>query len=215
MKVSIIDQSGNPEKTPGLAAAICTASADPVKSLRHSMGSGHESVLEHAVFTFQIEGVSRALLAQLTRHRIASFSVQSQRYVDMQDMPCVVPPSIVQNTEMYEGFIAMQKAIAVFYRVMVDNGIPKEDARYITPQGAQTNLIMTMNARELRHFFSLRCCGRAQWEIRMLAILMLEECKQAAPSLFADAGPECLRTGCRELRSCGRPWKKKEDNSNE
>lgn len=210
MNVRIIDHSGNPERTPGQAAAICTASRDPGKSLAHSMEAGHESVLEHAVFTFEITGVSRALLAQLTRHRIASFSVKSQRYVPLGEMPCVIPPTIQRNAAVCKLYTDMTAAIRCAYDQMIACGVPKEDARYITPQGAQTDLIMTMNARELRHFFALRCCGRAQWEIRDLATRMLAACRDIAPALFESAGPECLRTGCHELKSCGHHWKAKE-----
>lgn len=206
MYVELISHTAAPEKLTGEAAAICTMSDRPDRALAHAMMGGHDSVLEHAVFTFKIVGVSRALLAQLTRHRIASFSVESQRYCDMGEIPCVIPKSIAERSDILYEWESLITRINTFYRHAVDQGIPKEDARYITPQAACTNLIMTMNARELRHFFSLRCCNRAQWEIRQMAYLMLEECRKAAPVIFDDAGPGCARGRCPEERPCGHPW---------
>ena len=202
MKVNLIAHTSNADALVGRAAAICTDATDWAKARQHAMESGHESVAEHAAFTFRIEGVSRALLAQLTRHRIASFSVQSQRYVDMGEMPYVTPPSLGGNSEIRSSYKIMMDSIRDFYRAAVDAGIPKEDARYITPQAACTDLILTMNARELRHFFSLRCCNRAQWEIRALANRMLALCEEKAPELFKDAGPGCVRGKCPEKRPC-------------
>ena len=202
MKVNLIAHTSNADALVGRAAAICTDATDWAKARQHAMESGHESVAEHAAFTFRIEGVSRALLAQLTRHRIASFSVQSQRYVDMGEMPYVTPPSLEGNSEIRSSYKIMMDSIRDFYRAAVDAGIPKEDARYITPQAACTDLILTMNARELRHFFSLRCCNRAQWEIRALANRMLALCEEKAPELFKDAGPGCVRGKCPEKRPC-------------
>lgn len=207
MNVRLIAHTSGADALVGQAAAICTNATDWHLARKHAMESGHESVAEHAVFTFRIEGVSRALLAQITRHRIASFSVKSQRYVDMGDMPYVIPPSIEDDTRLKLSYKAIMDAIGDFYRAAVLKGIPKEDARYITPQAAMTDLIVTMNARELRHFFSLRCCNRAQWEIRQMADEMLALCKEAAPMLFADAGPGCVRGKCPEKRPCGNPRK--------
>jgi len=205
MKVRLIASTSGADALVGQAAAICTGATDWGKAREHALESGHESVAEHAVFTFRIEGVSRALLAQLTRHRIASFSVKSQRYVDMGEMPCVIPPSISADAEMLKYYSYILDHIRNFYRLAAHHGISKEDARYATPQAACTDLIVTMNARELRHFFTLRCCNRAQWEIRDLADKMLELCKEAAPMLFADAGPGCVRGKCPEKRPCGKP----------
>lgn len=191
------------------AAAVCTNSKNGYRSLQHSMASGHESVLEHAVFTFRVEGLSRAALAQLTRHRLASFSVQSQRYVRINGIDLVMPESI-RNSDFYEEARSLLEDVMNLYRRMVDAGIPAEDARYVTPQAVPTSLIMTMNARELRHFFSLRCCNRAQWEIRHLADEMLKLCKQTAPEIFRDAGPGCVSKGCPEKIACGTPRQKGE-----
>lgn len=191
------------------AAAICTASENGYRSLQHSLASGHESVLEHAVFTFRVEGISRVTLAQLTRHRLASFSVQSQRYVKLEDPELVVPESIRTSVFAAEAESSMRYMLNLYHR-MVEAGIPAEDARYITPQAVPTSLIVTMNARELRHFFSLRCCNRAQWEIRKLANEMLKLCKKEAPILFENAGPGCIRGKCPEKRPCGNPRSKQE-----
>lgn len=191
------------------AAAICTASENGYRSLQHSMASGHESVLEHAVFTFRVEDISRVTLAQLTRHRLASFSVQSQRYVKLEDPELVVPESIRTSAFAAEAESSMRYMLNLYHR-MVEAGIPAEDARYITPQAVPTSLIVTMNARELRHFFSLRCCNRAQWEIRKLANEMLKLCKKEAPILFENAGPGCIRGKCPEKRPCGNPRSKQE-----
>lgn len=207
MTVRLIAHTRNADGLAGQAAAICTGATDWGKARKHAMESGHDSIAEHAAFTFRIEGVSRALLAQITRHRIASFSVKSQRYVEMNEMPYVVPPSIRNEPKMRASYQHLMSQINDFYQMARACGIPKEDARYITPQAAMTELIVTMNARELRHFFSLRCCNRAQWEIRALADEMLMLCKAAAPLLFADAGPGCVRGKCPEKRPCGDPKK--------
>ena len=191
------------------AAAVCTDSDNGYRSLQHSLASGHESVLEHAVFNFRIEGISRVTLAQLTRHRLASFSVQSQRYVKLDDPELVIPKTIRNSSFFAEAQSTMRYCLNLYQR-MVDAGIPAEDARYVTPQAVPTTLILTMNARELRHFFSLRCCNRAQWEIRELADEMLRLCRKEAPTLFENAGPGCVTDGCQEKRSCGNPRTKSE-----
>jgi thymidylate synthase (FAD) len=163
-------------------------------------------VIEHASFTFRVEGVSRALLAQITRHRLASFSVESQRYVDMSAMPCVTPPAIAADPEIMREYNDVLSHIKSFYQRAVSSGIDKEDARFVLPNACETRMIMTMNARELRHFFALRCCNRAQWEIRALADRMLRLCKEAAPGLFEQAGPGCVRGRCPEgKRKCKKP----------
>ena len=206
--------------TPG-ADAICAAagrscyserpSADLLeeggaeKALSRIVGMGHHSVVEHAVFTFSVEGVSRALTHQLVRHRIASFSQQSQRYVPLMEPTYVVPPTVAADPaalELYEGAV---RAVWEAYGRLA-GAVPAEDARYLLPNGCTTNITVTMNARELLHFFSLRCCGRAQWEIRELAERMLAICTEASPAIFRDAGPPCARGPCPEGRlSCGRP----------
>ena len=205
MRVELISHTADPARLCGEAAAVCTNSAKPESSLCHSVAAGHESVLEHAVFTFRVEGLSRAALAQLTRHRLASFDVQSQRYVRIRGIDLVMPRSIRESPFYVEAGSLMEDVMNLYQR-MVDAGVPAEDARYITPQAVPTVLVMTMNARELRHFFSLRCCNRAQWEIRALAYKMLAEVKKVAPLLFKNAGATCVQTGrCPEGKmTCGK-----------
>ena len=212
MNVTLIRYTPEPDKLCGEAAAICTGyTGDPLKALRGALDSGHESVAEHAGFTFRIEDVSRSLLAQLTRHRLASFSVQSQRYCGIP-YNMIVPESVRNaSSHVYDVFLDAVASSHKAYDWLIENGIPAEDARMVAPEGETTVLMMTMNARELRHFFSLRCCNRAQWEIRELARRMLAECSVVAPELFKDAGPGCLRGPCPEgKRSCGKPMKRGE-----
>ena len=204
MKVVLIAHTCDAALLCGEAAAICTNSKNPSSALRHAMQSGHDSVLEHAVFTFRVEGLSRAALAQLTRHRLASFDVQSQRYVKL-DNPELVIPDTIRDSEFQAEAESTMRYVMNLYQRMLDAGIPCEDARYITPQAVPTQLIFTMNARELLHFFSLRCCNRAQWEIRHLADEMLKICMHVAPTLFADAGPGCVTGKCPEKWPCGHP----------
>ena len=204
MKVELISYTPDAEELCGVGAAVCTASERPAKSLEHALASGHTSVLEHAVFTFQVEGLSRAALAQLTRHRLASFDVQSQRYVRIRGIDLIMPESI-KNSDFYTEAGSLLEDVMNLYQKMCDAGITCEDARYITPQAVPTKLIMTMNARELLHFFSLRTCNRAQWEIRKLADRMLEICKNTAPRLFSNAGPGCVTGSCPEKKPCGHP----------
>ena len=194
----------------GLAAAECTGAKDHGKALEAALRSGHMSVLEHAAFTFLVEGVSRALLAQITRHRLASFSVRSQRYIDMADMEVAVPESIRADPDLMDEYADLAEDIRGFYRRAIAAGIPKEDARYITPQAALTGFVVTMNARELRHFFKVRCCNRAQWEIRARADEMLRLVKKEAPALFDGAGPGCVSGECTEARPCGHARKEGE-----
>jgi thymidylate synthase (FAD) len=203
MNVRLIAHTPNPDDVCATAAAVCYNAKDGKRSLAHALASGHDSVAEHAAFTFQIEEVSRVLLAQLTRHRIASFSVQSQRYCGA-DFKSVMPKSLMEAGLVDEcsGLHAIAEAL---YEEAIKRGVPAEDARYFTLQGGQTKIVMTMNARELRHFFSLRCCNRAQWEIRELADEVLRLCKEVAPILFEDAGPGCVRGKCPEKRPCGNP----------
>lgn len=210
MSVTLIRYTPEPDKLCGEAAAMCTGyTSDPLKALRGALESGHESVAEHACFTFRVEGVSRVLLAQLTRHRLASFSVQSQRYCGA-NLDIVLPFSLA-DAELVDEIVAARRAVERLYNKAVALGKPVEDARYFTFQAGVTSMIMTMNARELRHFFSLRCCNRAQWEIRDLAWRMLEEVRVVAPALFENAGPGCVRGACPEgKRSCGHAHKKGE-----
>lgn len=216
MFVKLIRFTPDPDDLCGMAAALCYDSDNPERSLRGALKSGHGSVSEHATFTFYVEGVSRALLAQLTRHRIASFSVQSQRYVSMADcFEYVTPPAIKALGKLYES--EYQKQMMQMHEWYCQwqewLGGPKEssneDARFVLPNATATKLIVTMNARELNHFFELRLCKRAQWEVRDLALNMLECCKAMAPELFKYAGPPCVRGVCPEgKRTCGKPWKR-------
>ena len=202
MKVILLSNTLDGATLCGQAAAICTASGNPAKSLRAALTSGHESVLEHVSFTFRIEGLSRAALAQLTRHRLASFDVESQRYVKLEDVRMVMPDSIARSVYLHEAEACLTGSMDLYKR-MVEQGIPTEDARYVTPQAVVTNLLVTMNVRELRHFFRLRCCNRAQWEIRGVADAMLAICKKVVPELFYGAGPGCVSGNCMEACPCG------------
>lgn len=223
MKVALLRHTLSPEEVVALGARLCYSRAtvddltrrvsqkDQSAFVGRIMSMGHESVLEHASFTFGIEGVSRVLLAQLTRHRLASFSVQSQRYVSYESgFGYIVPPKIRalgedaaaeyarQMEQMHAWYCAWQEKLG--------NGEgSNEDARFVLPGACETRLMVTMNVRELRHFFSLRMCSRAQWEIRALATEMHRLCMTVAPALFAGAGPGCLRGACPEgEKSCGR-----------
>ncbi|MBR3410145.1 MAG: FAD-dependent thymidylate synthase [Candidatus Methanomethylophilaceae archaeon] len=179
---------------------------DSEKVLSRIVGMGHHSVIEHAVFTFSVEGVSRALTHQLVRHRMASFSQQSQRYVSLTEPTYVTPHTIEGDPEAEKRFEETMDSIWKAYRDLEEMGIPAEDARYLLPNGCTTNITITMNARELLHFFSLRCCNRAQWEIREMADRMLELCMEVSPVIFKDAGPPCVRGPCPEGKlSCGKP----------
>lgn len=212
MKVELISYSNLGEKVCGIASKTCVSKNIPdtndnvMKSLRSAISSGHEAVLEHWSATFAVSGVSRALTHQLVRHRVASYSQQSQRYVDMDGFDYVVPESILNHPDSLEQFKWGIKAIQKVYKTLLAYGIDIEDARYILPNACTTNIIVSMNARQLRHFFALRCCNRAQWEIRELADKMLELVKEVAPTIFENAGPSCVQAGyCPEgKRSCGR-----------
>jgi len=220
LKVKLLKFTQDPEKVCAIAGRLCYSfsgideisekfTKEKIKELLDKIiASGHHSVLEHASFTFGVEGVSRALLAQLTRHRIASFSVQSQRYVKFKNgVEFVTPGTIKKDKNLLKKYEEFLKNTEKLYKEYLDAGIPAEDARYILPNASSTKIIITMNARELRHFFALRCCNRAQWEIREMACRMLNLVKQEASILFSDAGPDCLRNGCRESFPCGTPWK--------
>ena len=221
MKVELVAYTPNPDMVCAMAAQTCVSRKIPkgglvaLGSLKHALASGHESVAEHASFTFAISGVSRALTHQLVRHRIASFSQQSQRYVNMDGFEYVIPESIRNHEKTWgedgkvdvaKWYTNVMEGLSEFYHCLLSYGIPEEDARYILPNACCTNIVVTMNARELRHFFALRCCTRAQWEIREMADKMLELCKEVAPRLFESAGASCVLTGrCPEgKKSCGK-----------
>lgn len=205
MNVELIAHTTDPLALCEEAAAMCTQSDKPAQALRGAIRSGHESVLEHASFTFRIEGISRITLAQLTRHRIASFSVQSQRYVDQKDQEFIIPRTLMENEDAFQLINSMNVSATIMYNKLIEMGIPKEDARYVLPQNVTTKMLMTMNARELGHFFSIRCCNRAQWEIREMADQMLRILVAQWPELFGQCGPGCIRGYCPEKRPCGHP----------
>lgn len=241
MKVRLITYTPEPEKIIAAAAKLCYSSSDidtlldglteeKTSHFVEMLGDiGHESPIEHVSFTFGIEGVSRSLLAQITRHRIASFSVQSQRYVEEKSFEFITPPEIandagavkIYNDQMQSSIDSYNK-LADFlkgkhYKEFISQGMNEkdarlkaskkaiEDARFVLPNACSTKIIITMNARSLYNFFKLRCCNRAQWEIKAVADEMLKLCYDVAPTLFKNAGPSCVRGACSEGKmSCGR-----------
>lgn len=241
MKVELLAYTPDADKIVAAAAKLCYSKSDiphlmegltPEKTtdfLDMLSDLGHESPVEHASFTFGIEGVSRALLAQITRHRIASYSVQSQRYVSKLDFAYIIPPEIEAIPEAKEEFVRAMKEDAEHYEslraILTENHkqrliaegkdeksaaraaekLANEDARFVLPNACDTKIIMTMNVRSLHNFFALRCCNRAQWEIRELATEMLRLVKGVAPNLFKNAGPSCVAGACSEgAYSCGK-----------
>ncbi len=242
MKVTLIAYTPEPEKIIASAAKLCYSASD-IDTLMNGLtpekvdsflemltGMGHESPVEHVSFTFGIEGISRACSHQLVRHRIASYSQKSQRYVNEDGFDYIIPPEIEKIPEARDEFIAQMKTIEEGYHKLAETLIEKhtktfldaglseknavykakkkayEDARFVLPNACETKIVVTMNARSLMHFFSLRCCNRAQWEIKAVADEMLRLCCQVAPTLFRNAGPSCVRTGkCSESKmTCGR-----------
>jgi thymidylate synthase (FAD) len=238
MNVTLIAHTPDPERVVAAAAKLCYSDAhieDLLDGLTEEKTAnflnmlsdlGHASPIEHASFTFGIEGVSRTLLAQITRHRLASFSVQSQRYVRLDDFRYVVPPEIEAIPEAKAAFIDSMNEDAKRYldlakkledghtaRLMAE-GMPEkaarakaakqanEDARFVLPNACETKMVVTMNTRSLLNFFRLRCCNRAQWEIRALAEEMLRLVYPVAPHLFRTAGPACLAGPCPEGKMC-------------
>ena len=208
IKVELLRYTNDADGLIGQAAAKCTNSKDYKRAMRGAISSGHDSVAEHAVFTFEISGVSRVLLAQITRHRLASFSVQSQRYAGCKSAreATVIPPSFEDADARCRSMVRKLLAeIDDVYGELLKQGVPEEDARFLMPQGIETTFVMTMNARELKHFFKLRCCNRAQWEIRQLAEMMLAIVKTVAPETFRNSGAPCEFGKCPEKRPCGHP----------
>lgn len=218
MKVKLIAHTPEPEKVVAAAAKLCYSSATDIdtlmeglapekneKFINHLISMGHESPLEHVSFTFGVEGVSRVLLAELTRHRIASYSVRSMRYVDEGNFEYVTP-KIIQDKNFGESYDEAIAKCRELYLEMVKAGVPKEDARMVLPNSTHTRIIFTMNLRSLLNMLSLRMCTRAQWEIREMAHAIWEICKKKFPALFATAGPSCIYNGyCPEGdKSCGR-----------
>lgn len=243
MNVELIAWTPEPEKVVAAAAKLCYSRNDAIgimdglttesasKFITMLGDLGHASPLEHASFTFAISGISRACLAQITRHRIASYSVQSQRYVDLEDFTYVIPPEIEEDDDMYQLFVGLIDDVTYCYKniqsrlakqhtdYLVEHchmskeaahkkavKLANEDARFVLPNACTTNMVMTMNARSLLNFFNLRCCNRAQWEIRELATKMYQLVYSVSPALFANAGPRCVVDGkCPEgSMSCGR-----------
>lgn len=202
MKVELIRHTPDPDQLSAEAAAICAGGKPTDQALRAAIESGHLSVLEHQSYTFKIEGISRVCLAQLTRHRMASYSVQSQRYCDVSQAR--VSLGEIEGPWWTKKANDLAEQAFELYNDLVDNGTAREDARYILPEGTHTDLILTMNARELLHFFELRCCSRAQKEIRVLAREMHVRVRRVAPITFEHAGPQCERLGfCPEAHGCG------------
>lgn len=219
MKVNLLQYTPEPEKLVAAAARLCYSdksadelmdnfTAEKVESFVGKLVSlGHESPMEHVCFTFAIDGISRACSHQLVRHRIGvSFSQKSQRYVKENQFEYVTPPKIAKNPELAAKFDSAMRDAQAAYAELLAAGVPAEDARFVLPNAASTSLVVTMNVRSLWHFFELRCCNRAQWEIRALANAMLAEVKEVAPLLFANAGATCDSMGvCFEGgMSCGK-----------
>ena len=218
MKVVLLEHTPNPDAVVAAAARLCYSAAD-IDTIRKRLEGpkaaelvnklialGHESPLEHVSFTFGIEGVSRALSHQLVRHRVASYSQQSQRYVKFEGFEYVTPPSILADEKARAKFDMAMDYLSQAYGELLQI-VPAEDARYVLPNACTTKLIATMNARSLYNFFSLRCCRRAQWEIQRLAWDMLRQVRTVAPAVFSAAGPDCWGSqGCGEGdMSCGDP----------
>ena len=233
MKVILITHTPEPEKVIATSAKLCYSnsnienlldnlSEETNKEFLDKLPQAHTSPFEHVTFTFGIEGVSRTFLAQMTRHRIASYSVQSQRYVNLKDtFEYIIPPEIQDDEECLKIFnetIAREKwAYNTLSNKLKDkyiiNGMSEiqaekkaiEDARFVLPNASETKMIVTMNIRSLYNFFALRCCNNAQWEIRNVANEMLKICKEVSPTLFKNAGASCVRGKCLEgNKSCGK-----------
>ena len=274
LKVKIIAHTPEPDKVVAQAGKLCYSAVgvdeitqklteEEIARYVNMLASiGHESPLEHVSFTFAIEGISRACTHQIVRHRIASYSQQSQRYVKLEQFEYIIPPAIESNSEAKRIFIETMERDQKAYDELVDllledilidkhaadygscireilkenpDAVPDrskvldlyaekffenyrkaekqaiEDARYVFPNACETKIVVTMNARSLLHFFNVRCCNRAQWEIREMATEMLKECKKIAPALFKKAGPDCVYGKCGEGKmSCKHPRKEDE-----
>lgn len=222
MDVRLLFHTPEPERAIAAAARLCYAPVGAAELLEEMsdeavrrvlktiITSGHTSALEHAVYSFAVDGVSRAMTHQLVRHRLASYNQQSQRYVTYAEDPrFIVPPSVAADPAAAEAYREATAAAFASYRALVDAGIAAEDARYLLPNAMETKIVITMNVRELLHFFELRCCKRAQWEIRELALAMLALAEPTAPYIFMDAGASCRRGPCREGKmTCGDPYPK-------
>ena len=233
LKVLLIEHTPNPEVMIAKAAKLCY-SAVGIDKMNESMDSestlefinmlismGHESPTEHVTFTFAVEGVSRSLTHQLVRHRIASYSQQSQRYVKLDQFEYIIPPEIEKDSRAKALYLEAMESSQRAYNGISDilktkytaEGMKQgaaekkaiEDARYVFPNACETKIIVTMNVRSLLNFFHHRCCNRAQWEIRGLAFEMLKLVKQVSPAIFKYAGPSCMSGPCPEGNmTCGR-----------
>lgn len=242
MKVLLLAHTPDPERVVATAAKLCYSSSD-IGSLRDGLTEektagfiemlasiGHESVMEHVSFTFGIEGISRACSHQLVRHRIASYSQKSQRYVNENGFEFITPPEIETVPEAKAEFDRVMDELTRSYEKIADmlteshkarlisegadentaaskaRKLANEDARFILPNACETKIVVTMNVRSLFNFFEHRCCNRAQWEIRAVATEMLRQCLEVAPHIFRYAGPSCVATGkCPEGKmSCGK-----------
>ncbi len=247
MRVILVSHTPEPEKVIASAAKLCYSKVGATEIIENLtkekteqflemlVEMGHESPIEHVNFTFAVEGVSRVLTHQLVRHRIASYSQQSQRYVKLDQFEYIIPPSIQGNDAAKKIFVeAMEKdhnaynqiteeLFACNFNQLIQEGKTEkeakrlaekmsiEDARYVFPNACETKIVFTMNARTLMHFFKVRCCDRAQWEIRRLADEMLRLVKEAAPTLFQYAGPNCVNGSCPEgTMTCGQAAQKRE-----
>ena len=235
MKVKLLTHTPNPEAVIASAARLCYSNAsiddlmlkseDEDKTREYIdmlMSLGHESPVEHCTFTFGIEGISRACSHQLVRHRIASYSQKSQRYVNETQFEYVTPEAIANDPiskDIYDETMELLQGRYDFIRAgliqgYVKNGMDEktaekmanEDARMVLPNACCTSIIVTMNIRSLFNFFKHRCCNRAQWEIRAVANKMLEMCLEVSPNIFKYAGPDCITKGkCSEGKmSCGK-----------
>jgi thymidylate synthase (FAD) len=190
--------SGTPEELLEHAGRVCYRSEKRGRAghfLQARIREGHESIIEHASLTFEISGISRVCSHQLVRHRIASYSQESQRFVDLSDPELVVPPSVAQNSEAMGIWNDLTGRMREAYRDLRELGVKKEDARFLLPNAAATRIVLTMNFRELLHFFRVRCDRAAQWEIRALAKQMLKLAYQVAPSVFQDLYAEFIGEG--------------------
>lgn len=232
-KVTLLSYTPEPERAVAAAGRLCYSSSTASELKEHMtddevarlvdilVSSGHHSALEHASFTFGIDGISRACSHQLVRHRLASYSQQSQRYVRFDgDGGFIVPPKIAEDPEAAAVFQqAMDSSRQAYERLVklgTERGLEKEtvqeDARFVLPNAAETRIVMTMNARELRHFIRIRSCRRAQWEINALAWRIRYLLMQVAPLLFQKSGPDCLYGKCQEGKRmfCGKVYKQDE-----
>lgn len=226
LKVILVGHTPDPEGIISAAAKLCYSPSDiegiisaNTKKNQHFfldklMAVEHLSPAEHASFTFAIEGISRACSHQLVRHRLASYSQQSQRYVgEEQGFAYIMPPDIREKTDLKAQFVHLMEEALKSYRMLVENFVKqgksvesaREDARFVLPNAVETKIVVTMNSRELLHFFRQRLCNRAQWEIRGMALAMLKLVKPVAPTVFRYAGPPCMRGKCPEgPRTCGK-----------